>query len=546
MSKGVIYIDTEDDITSIVGKIKAAKDKIVALVPPARTGALQSAVNLRILARTAEKANKHLVLITNNPSLLPLAANAKIPVAKTLQSKPGIPKVEAIKIDDDVDVIDGASIPVEDYIKQSQPKEVKSKDAAVAALAAAESTEVDEPVAKAKSKKKTKPVPNFNTLRNKLMIGGGVLAVLIGVFVWLTFFQVKATVMVQANTSVEKLSTGVTLLTANDADVDASAVRAIKAEVSKSAEVEFTATGKREEGEHATGKITLSNQNRRSVSVQVGHAFSNGNCTFTATTAVTVPGYTPGNRLSQPGTPGTADVSVKATQPGDECNLTPRTYQVNSEELDPEDISARGSAMTGGALREVTFVTQADVQKATEELADNSDDSVIKELEGKLGAKTFVIKESFAAEASSPVSTPEIGDEAKDGKAKLAVDATYVMYGVEEAAVTKFIEQAVTQKLSEEDNQRVYDVRTDTIQFKDFSSQEYGGVAMLVAEAEVGPDVSDSEIKDIAKGKRFGEIQAELRRMQGIDNVEVQIFPSWVSTVPDDNDRVTVKFSVED
>lgn len=545
MSKGVIYIDTEDDITSIVGKIKAAKEKIVALVPPARTGALQSAVNLRILARTAEKANKHLVLITSNPSLLPLAANAKIPVAKTLQSKPGIPVIEALKIDDDVDVIDGADIPVEDYIKQSQPKASKDKDMAVAALAAADA--VDEESVKSKTKKKkTKPVPNFNTLRNKLMIGGGIFAVLVGVFVWLTFFQVKATVMVQANTSVEKLSTGVTLLTAESAEVDESSIQAIKAEVSKSAEVEFMATGKREEGEHATGKITLSNQTKRAISVRVGYAFSNGNCTFTATTAVTVPGYTASDRIGGTDIPGTADISVKATQPGDECNLTPRTYQVNSDELDPDDISARGAAMTGGALREVTFVTQADVQKATEELADKSDDSVVRELEGKLGAKTLVIRESFAAEASSPVSTPEIGDEAKDGKAKLAVDAVYVMYGVEEAAVTKYVERAIEQKLSEDDNQRVYDVETSTIKFKDFSSQEYGGVAMLVAEAEIGPDVSDSEIKDIAKGKRFGDIQAELRRMQGIDNVEVQIFPSWVSVVPEDSNRITVKFSVED
>ena len=121
MSKGVIYIDTEDDITAIVGKVKATKDRIIALVPPARIGVLQSAVNLRILARTAEKENKHLVLITNNSSLLPLAAGAKIPVAKTLQSKPEIPKIEAVQIDDDVDIIDGASIPVEDYVKQSRP-----------------------------------------------------------------------------------------------------------------------------------------------------------------------------------------------------------------------------------------------------------------------------------------------------------------------------------------------------------------------------------------------------------------------------------------
>ena len=44
--RGLIYIDTDDDVTSIVGKIKAAKETVVALVPPKRIGVLQSAVNL--------------------------------------------------------------------------------------------------------------------------------------------------------------------------------------------------------------------------------------------------------------------------------------------------------------------------------------------------------------------------------------------------------------------------------------------------------------------------------------------------------------------
>ena len=93
MNKDVIYIDVEDDITTIVGKIKASKEKIIALVPPSRVGVLQSAVNMRLLARTAEQANKRVVLISHNQSLVALAASAKIPVARNLQSKPEFKRV---------------------------------------------------------------------------------------------------------------------------------------------------------------------------------------------------------------------------------------------------------------------------------------------------------------------------------------------------------------------------------------------------------------------------------------------------------------------
>ena len=84
MNKDVIYIDVDDDVTAIIGKIKKSKEKIVAIVPPKRVGSLQSAVNLRLLERMAKTDNKQLVLITNNHALVALAASAKIPVAKNL------------------------------------------------------------------------------------------------------------------------------------------------------------------------------------------------------------------------------------------------------------------------------------------------------------------------------------------------------------------------------------------------------------------------------------------------------------------------------
>ena len=60
MQKDVIYIDTEDDITAIIGKVKDSSQKIVALVPPKRIGAMQSAVNLKLVQRAAEQAGKRL------------------------------------------------------------------------------------------------------------------------------------------------------------------------------------------------------------------------------------------------------------------------------------------------------------------------------------------------------------------------------------------------------------------------------------------------------------------------------------------------------
>ena len=86
--KETIYVDVDDEITSIIDKIEGAKEQVVALVLPKRSTALQSIVNMRLLKRHADGASKNVVLITTETALMPLAGAAGIHVAKTLTSTP--------------------------------------------------------------------------------------------------------------------------------------------------------------------------------------------------------------------------------------------------------------------------------------------------------------------------------------------------------------------------------------------------------------------------------------------------------------------------
>ena len=114
VKKDVIYIDVEDDITDVVNKIKSSKERIIAIVPPKSLGIFRSAVNIRLLSRTAQKNDKKIVFITNNSALKTMSAAAKIPVSKTLQSKPEIPEIDILEVEGD-DVIDGESLPISEF-----------------------------------------------------------------------------------------------------------------------------------------------------------------------------------------------------------------------------------------------------------------------------------------------------------------------------------------------------------------------------------------------------------------------------------------------
>src|SRR3989344_5889706 len=89
--KDTIYIDVDDEITSVIGKVRRSPRNIIALVLPKRAAVLQSIVNMKLLKREAEDGKKNIVLITSEAALLPLAGAAGLHVAKTLNTKPAIP-----------------------------------------------------------------------------------------------------------------------------------------------------------------------------------------------------------------------------------------------------------------------------------------------------------------------------------------------------------------------------------------------------------------------------------------------------------------------
>lgn len=542
MNKDVIYIDVEDDVTAIIGKVKDSKEKVVALVPPKRTGVLQSAVNLRILQRTAKTAGKHIVLITNDQSLIPLAAGASIPVAKNLQSKPEIPEIAALKIDDDDDIIDGSQLPVGEHAATAL---APSKRIPVSSSADDKKPYAAPPKA-GESPRKSKAagkVPNFNSFRKKLILIIAGVILLIGFLVWAIFFAPRATVEITAKTSKENISTSVTLGQALTTDATKGTIKASQVEESQEAAVDFQATGTQEQGEAAAGKMTLTKSSPGSKKIDLGTGFSNGDCTFVTRSEVTVPGATPGgwNGSGFSTTPGTVDVQVKATAIGEQCNLSSRSYESTES-----GISAKGGDMTGGSKKTLKIVTQEDVQKASEQVAQQNNSEIKAKLEAKFGSGVKAIDSSFRTLKANTTPTPQVGQEAPSGTAKLTSSITYAMNGVSTSDLDDFIEAAVKSKISKETDQRVYETGSGAAKLTEFAANDTGGTASLAATSQVGPQINDNDLKKRVAGKKFGDIQSDLKSIDGVDNVEVKFWPFWVSTVPSDTQKISIKFNLDE
>lgn len=536
MKKDIIYIDVDDDIIAIIGKVKESGEKIVALVPPKRVGVLQSAVNLRLLQRTATQSGKRLVLITGNQALAGLAAAAAIPVARNLQSKPEIAEISALDIDDGDDVIDGAELPVGDHASQTDKKSIDDTEANLIKGIDVEH-DMSRPTSARRGQKKKKSadkkVPNFNTFRKRLVLIVLAAVLLIAGIVWALFFAPAATIVITARTSPVSVNDAVKFGDTNSADQGS--IKSVKESDEKSVKIDFDASGKKDVGEKAKGTVRFSSDSFSALSS--GIAIPAG----TVLTSSSGKSFET-DRAVELSLSGNSDsVAVVAAERGESYNGA--TGSVSGV---PSTVGASFvDATTGGTSKTVDVVTASDVQKARQQLVDQKTDDVKKELAGRLGSSAKVIEASFDASYSSVSSQPSVGGEASDGKAVLSGKVTYTLSGIQESDLREYLGQTLKKQMQDQTAQKIYDTGVDKAQISDFARNGKTLTVRISSTGQIGPTIEEARVKEQAAGKRYGEIRDELMKTEGINDVDVNFSFFWVRSVPSNLDKIKIEFDVQ-
>ena len=541
MNKDVIYIDVEDDITTIISKIKASKERIIALVSPRRIGVLQSAVNIRLLARAATSADKRIVLITNDSVLAGLAATAKIPIAKTLQSKPEIAEIPVLKVDDDNDVIDGGKLAVGDMADSAKRSKKSDEDSAVDNVIADANKKESKGLDSLKKMVKKPKVPDFNTFRKKFLLIGGSALLLIIFLVWAIWFAPHATVVISAKTTSMTVSDTVSLNETATTSAKSNVIKSVKKELAKEVSVEFSATGKKNVGEKATGVVVFSNSSSSSVTISAGTILKNSGLSYTLNSSVTVPGATLG--WSCPGykCPGSASGSITASEGGAQYNAA-----TGSMSISVDDISASlRSATSGGTDKTATVVTSSDIESAKSKLSEKKIDGLKEQLLSSFGDSATVITESYVENRSDPSSSVAVDGEAT-GAVTLKSTITASALAIDKSELKNFVEAKLKEEISGKKSQRIYDDGVSKVAFSQFSKAHNAQTVRLTTNGKVGPDIKEANVKDQAKGKSYGEVQSAIESIEGVEDVDVKFSPFWVKSVPKDINKINVEFKIKD
>lgn len=514
--KDVVYVDIEDDITSIIEKVKHADSTIVALVPPKRIGVLQSVVNLKLLQRAAEGADKRVVIITSDAALTSLAGGAMIPVARNLQSKPEIPEIAPHHVDEE-EIITGEEV---------APGSVSDDDTTgVAPVSGVAATS-------AAKRRKGSRVPNFERFRNKAaLISAGVVALIL-FFAWAFVFAPKAVVTIGAKTTPYSVNKPVTATPNATLSLETATLGAIVKETSKSASVDFQATGKKDVGEKATGTVRFSTDSLSVIATGRGNIAagtrltSSGGATYTTDSTVNL-------TLSNP----TGSTGITATGNGAASNGA--TGSVSGA---PSGVDATITEVTsGGTDKTITVVSEQDAAAAREKLTAQNSDAVKAELKKQFGKDSMVVDESFSAIPGSPVVTPGVGQEA--ATAKLTVETKFSIIGLKRTDVDALVEQDLKRQMSGIPNQSIYDKGTDAVRFTSLTREGESYKLAIQTTGYVGPKIDSAKLAEQLSGKREGEIIAIVKTYDGIDTVSVRFSPFWVSKAPA-ADKIIIEFQV--
>jgi hypothetical protein len=567
-SKDTIYIDIDDEITGIIDKVRDSKGKLVALVLPKRAATFQSIVNMKLLKRAADSSQKHLVLITSEAGLLPLAGAAGVHVAKTLNSKPEIPPAPKDLEDDDEAVEESGETPEEATAETAGDQPVgKLAGAAAAGAVAADGVETveldnDESAAdkatdtakkaaapagaaakKAKDKKGGKKfnIPNFGKFRTKLIIAGVALLALILFIIFGLIVLPKAIVNIKTNASNVPVDLNLNLSTTAktlETDSETPTVPAKLASDQKTYSQQVPTTGQKNNGSKASGSVSITNCSDDDTTLPAGTGFSSNGNTYISQQSVTVPHsdfFSNGNCKNN----GKASVNIQAQSGGSSFNL-PSGSQF-SIAGGSSKLSAQGSTISGGTDNIVQIVNQNDVNKARSQIAATNDSVEKQRLQNDLKKDGwYAITQTFSA------GTPNITQSAQVGAIANSVTVTevinYTMFGAKEKDLKTLVDSTVKSQI-DTGKQSILSEGLDKAVFGVSNSSTTAAQLTMQAKAEVGPDLDIAGIQESARGKKPAEVRAQLEGNPDVTAVDVKLSPFWVSSVPKKTSKIHIKIA---
>ncbi|MCA9373735.1 hypothetical protein KC725_01100 [Candidatus Peregrinibacteria bacterium] len=572
-TKKVLYIEIDDEVTTIYDRIKSQNITNLYLVVPKRAILFQSIVNLKILKRKAEDLEKNIFIVTNDQNGIHLASKIGLPVYDKLDGREHPSLVEG-KPQDDKDITPlQASVNSLDDDTPTRRKEKKysisemirkgTKKAGLSTIADNMRRVKDRP--KKEKKQKSDKGKLVLVAPNRQALVSLVIVCLL-ILVTITYIALPgATIALTPKSNVIDTSVNVTLadIELNRAELDTRPVNMIPSyKLTKKIQkvLTYQATGKHFEGRNATGKLTIMNDSGNPWPLVAETRFqTDDGIIFRIKNAVTVP-------ASGGSEPGKLEVDVVADEfdayeqaVGERGNIPPSKFflpglsEDNQQRLRAESFAD----FSGGETLVIKEVSAEDLEAARVKMVADLQASAEAELKALVQERNEnqntnleLLTGSDVIEMSEPVVNIPGGLEGQRID-NFEVSGEVIVSGVAYNKDDLLGILKTELKLKKNPQKRLYRIDEESLTYRTVESDGAAGKIKITAtlkgieEYELSPDKENGErlirkIKDHVLNMPINEAEVYIQNLPEIDKVYIESWPAWAPNMPGIPDNIKI------
>lgn len=242
---------------------------------------------------------------------------------------------------------------------------------------------------------------------------------------------------------------------------------------------------------------------------------------------------------------GYKDVRVKAEAAGEKYNIGPATFSIPGLAGAPQYTFVYGKsfeAMTGGLKKEVSQVTESDLESARKTLEEKALKEITTDLKNKISSEFDFLEGAVQTKILESFSLILAGAESEKFNFRVKAKAETLTFKKED--LKKFVDEVFLSQISED--QKVYqptlkiDYSPEKIQ-----SEENKIILNLEISAKIYSEIDEDSLKKGLAGKSTKEAQLLLEDQPKIIKTQVKIFPFWLKNLPSNVEKIKIKLNLD-
>ncbi len=259
---------------------------------------------------------------------------------------------------------------------------------------------------------------------------------------------------------------------------------------------------------------------------------------FRTPTRITVPGghYERGRLV-----PGFLDVKIRADRPGEEYNIGPTTFSIPGFVGTAKYAAFYGKSfkpMTGGKVKEVTVVSQRDLDRAKESLNEKAAEACFTALKNETTPEFNFLKEAIEVKILESSADAKVGTETEEFNFQAKARCRALAFKIED--IRNFALEFIATKMAE--NKIVVPESLEINYFLERIVLEKGEMVLsLTLTADVYSSIDRPFLQKGLAGKSLTEARVILENLPQVNRAYVGLWPFWLKDLPEDLNKINIK-----